>query len=84
MHFVYKLIPPRPTFAAVRTAEERSVMGRPAAYSHQQLEEGRVVAFGPVADPSGIWGLGILDVEVKRALFRQAGAAGRVTAARAC
>jgi len=63
MHFVYKLIPPRPTFATDMTAEEGSVMASHAAYWHQQVEEGRVVVFGPVADPSGVWGLGILDVD---------------------
>jgi uncharacterized protein len=62
-YFVYKLIPPRPTFAADMTVAEGEVMAQHAAYWTDHLEHGTVVVFGPVADPVGVWGLGILDAE---------------------
>jgi uncharacterized protein len=62
-HFVYRLIPPRASFAADMTDAEAEVMGQHAAYWTDQLERGRVVVFGPVADPAGIWGLGVIDTE---------------------
>jgi uncharacterized protein len=60
--FVYKLIPPRPSFAVDMTEHEAKVMAEHAAYWHQELRTGRIVAFGPVADPGGVWGLGLIDV----------------------
>jgi uncharacterized protein YciI len=60
-HFLCRLIPPRPDFAATMTAEERSVMQNHAAYWIQNLERGRAIVFGPVADPKGDWGVGIVD-----------------------
>jgi len=62
-HFVYKLIPPRPTFALDMSDEEAAIMGRHVSY-WQELAERRVaVAFGPVADPAGGWGLGVVEAE---------------------
>jgi len=29
-------------------------------YWQQLLKDGRVVVYGPVADPEGVWGLGVL------------------------
>ena len=62
-YFLYRLIPPRPTFAMDMTAAEQATMGRHAAYWQAHLEEGRVVVFGPVADPDGTWGMAVLEVE---------------------
>ena len=58
--FVFRLLPPRPTFAADMSATERAVMSEHGAYWARLASEGRVVAFGPVADPSGAYGLGIV------------------------
>ena len=33
------------------------------AYWRELLEQGRVVAFGPVADPAGGWGVSVVDAE---------------------
>jgi len=60
-HFAYKLIPPRPTFAADMSAAERAVMQAHVGYWRGLLAEGRVVAFGPVLDPAGAWGLGVVE-----------------------
>ena len=35
-------------------------MQRHQAYWQDLLAEGRVVVYGPVADPEGIWGMGVL------------------------
>jgi uncharacterized protein YciI len=60
-HYCYKLLPPRPSFATDMSAAEADVMAQHAAFWFDQLERGRVVVFGPVADPSGVWGLGVID-----------------------
>lgn len=60
-HFFLRLVPPRPTFATDMTAEEREVMVRHADYLSSLVDKGIGVAFGPVFDPEGAWGLGILE-----------------------
>ncbi|MDB5805965.1 MAG: hypothetical protein JWN73_3287 [Betaproteobacteria bacterium] len=59
-YFVARLLPPRPTFAHDMNEEEKVLMGEHAAYYRAQMAQGRVVVFGPVGDPAGPWGLGIL------------------------
>jgi uncharacterized protein YciI len=44
------------------TAEERAIMQAHGRYWQGKLAEGVAIAFGPVADPAGGWGLGILEV----------------------
>lgn len=63
MHFLYKLVPPRPTFAADMTDVEAAVMAEHATYWTALVDEGRVVAFGPVLDPAGVWGLAVVDAD---------------------
>jgi uncharacterized protein YndB with AHSA1/START domain len=58
--FFIRLIPPRPTFMQDMTADERAVMGRHGAYWRGQLDAGVAIVFGPVADPKGAWGLGVV------------------------
>jgi uncharacterized protein YndB with AHSA1/START domain len=58
--FLLRLIPPRPTFAQDMSAEERALMGEHAKYWGRKLGEGVVAAFGPVLDPQGAWGLGLV------------------------
>jgi uncharacterized protein YndB with AHSA1/START domain len=60
--FFCRLLPPRPTFAMDMTAEERAMMAEHAAYWTRHLHAGNVVVFGPVGDPSGPWGLGVVRV----------------------
>jgi uncharacterized protein YndB with AHSA1/START domain len=60
--FFCRLLAPRPTFAFDMTAEERIVMQEHGAYLREQMKQGKVVLFGPVADPQGPWGLGVLRV----------------------
>ncbi|MBZ9763290.1 SRPBCC domain-containing protein [Mesorhizobium sp. CA8] len=67
--FHCRLIPPRPDFAFTLTEEERALMAAHADYLRGKLNEGAVILFGPVADPAGPWGLGIVrardEAEVK-------------------
>ena len=60
--FLLRLIAPRPTFAADMTAEEGALMKEHGAYWARKLAEGVAVAFGPVLDPPGAWGLGLIRV----------------------
>jgi uncharacterized protein YndB with AHSA1/START domain len=62
-YFLLRLLPPRPTFAFDMNDDERRVMGQHAAYWGKLLEEGVAVAFGPVGDPNGPWGLGVVEVD---------------------
>ena len=60
-HFVYKLIPPRPTFATDMTPEEGALMAAHATHWRSLMDEGRVLVFGPVADPAGVWGMAVVE-----------------------
>ena len=58
--FLFRLIPPRADFAQTMTPEEQHAMAEHMAYWQRLLHDGRVVVYGPVADPEGVWGLGVL------------------------
>jgi len=60
-HFVYRLIPPRPSFAGDMTESEMAVMGAHAEYWTELFERGVVVAFGVVLDPTASWGLSLVE-----------------------
>ena len=60
--FLCRLLPPRPTFAQEMTAEEGAVMTDHVAYWVNRLHEGTAIVFGPVADPRGTWGMGVVRV----------------------
>lgn len=60
--FLLRLLAPRPTFPFDMTDDERAVMAEHVAYWRGLLAEGTAVVFGPVADPAGPWGLGVVSV----------------------
>lgn len=62
MYFLCRLIPPRPTFATDMTPAEGEVMQHHVAYWSEQLAKGKLVVFGPVADPAGSWGMAVAAV----------------------
>jgi uncharacterized protein YciI len=66
--FHCRLVPPRPSFAHDMNEAERKVMTEHVGYLGRLAEEGKAVIFGPVADPNGPWGLGILEAEDQTAL----------------
>ena len=59
-YFFCKLIPPRPTFMLDMTPDERAVMGQHVAYWSDLMKQKKALAFGPVADPQGSYGIGIM------------------------
>jgi uncharacterized protein YciI len=61
--FLCRLIPPRSTFAVDMDEQERAMMGEHVAYWRGLLDDGQVVAFGPVADPAGGWGVSVVEAE---------------------
>jgi uncharacterized protein YndB with AHSA1/START domain len=65
-YYFCRLIPPRPTFAFDMSEHEREVMGEHAAYWRAQRDAGTAVVFGPVNDPQGVWGLGVMQVKDER------------------
>jgi len=62
-HFVYKLIPPRPTFPQDASDAETAVMEQHFGYWRALFDQGNVVVYGPVADPSGTWGLAVVEAD---------------------
>lgn len=67
-HYFLKLIPCRPTFAFDMTGEERSVMQQHMAYWQTLMQQGQVVVYGPVMDPKGPYGMGIVEAENQEAI----------------
>jgi uncharacterized protein YndB with AHSA1/START domain len=63
LYFFMRLVPPRATFMMDLTEAERAAMGQHAAYWARHFAEGRVIVYGPVADPKGGWGLGVIAAE---------------------
>jgi hypothetical protein len=61
-HFLFRLIPPRPTFAQDMTPVETEIMQRHVVYWTGKMQSGAVLLFGPVADPKGPWGVGVIRV----------------------
>lgn len=61
-HFYFKLVPPRATFPADITDDERALMARHAAYCQQQFDAGKLLVYGPVMSPQSAFGMGILEV----------------------
>jgi uncharacterized protein YndB with AHSA1/START domain len=61
-YFLFRLLPPRASFIEDMTADERRLMMEHGQYWRGKLAESKVIAFGPVADPAGSWGVGILRV----------------------
>jgi uncharacterized protein len=57
-----KLVAPRPTFPADMTPEEAVTMKEHAVYWRKWMEEGKVIAYGPVMDPKGVFGMGVVNI----------------------
>jgi len=79
--FVFRLTPPRPTFAQDMTDEEREIMVRHAAHWQPWVESGQMVILGPVADAGGVWGLGVVETDDEQELRAFAGSDPVVTTA---
>ena len=62
-HFALKLNPPRPTFAQDMNEDERAIMMQHVAYWRDLMEKGFALVYGPVLDPKGAYGLGIIEAD---------------------
>jgi uncharacterized protein len=62
-YFALKLNPNRPDFAQTMTEEEKNIMQQHLVYWQKFMDQGIVVVFGPVLDPTGIYGFGVLSVD---------------------
>jgi hypothetical protein len=60
--YFYKLIPPRPNFAQSMTDDEIKIMQAHVQYWTDALNRGLAIAFGPVTDPNGGYGVGIIQL----------------------
>jgi uncharacterized protein len=63
MYFLYKLIPPRPTFPKDMTDAEGELMQEHINYWKNLVEKRVAIIFGPVLDPKGVYGLAIIETE---------------------
>lgn len=73
-YFLMRLLPPRPTFMQDMTPDELQLMLAHGVYWRGKLVEGKILVFGPVADPAGGWGMGVLrvaDLDEAKALTSQ-------------
>jgi uncharacterized protein len=61
-HFLYKLVPPRATFPMDMSDAEADVMHAHFGYWAEVIAQRKAVAYGPVGDPRGTYGVAILDV----------------------
>ncbi len=62
-YFLYRLNSPRPSFPADMTSAEAALMQKHVGYWSNLMAQGKVLAFGPVADPRGSYGIGIIQLE---------------------
>jgi uncharacterized protein len=62
-HFFVKLIPHRTTFAQDMTSDEREIMMQHAGYWRELMNKKIVLVFGPVMDPAGVFGMGVIEAE---------------------
>ncbi len=63
MQYFLKLNPPRPTFMMDMTADEKATMQKHVAYWTDLLNKGSAIVFGPVMDPRGGYGAGVVSVD---------------------
>jgi hypothetical protein len=62
-HFFVKLNPPRPTFAMDMTTEEKAIMQQHVGYWTGLMQQGIAIVFGPVLNPAGVHGIGVVAVD---------------------
>jgi uncharacterized protein YciI len=67
-YFLYKLIPPRPTFPQDMTEAEGKLTQEHVAYWQDLADRRIVVIFGPVLDPNGAYGIAILETNDETAV----------------
>ena len=69
--FFLKLIPPRSTFPGDMTEEEGKIMKEHAVYWQELMAKGICHVYGPVLDPNGAYGIGILEIGDDKAILAE-------------
>ena len=64
-YFFLKLNPPRASFTMDMTDSEKAVMLAHVEFWKPYIQDGTVIVLGPVLDPKGGYGVGILRVDNK-------------------
>lgn len=67
-YYSVRLIPPRPSFAQDMDDRERNLMAEHGRYWRGFMDKGEVIVFGPVLDPKGVYGLGVVRMESEERL----------------
>ena len=62
-YYLCKYIPPRADFLATMSVDEKEWMAQHGAYLNQLLEQGLIVAHGPVMDPAGGYGVSLYRID---------------------
>lgn len=63
MTFFLKLNPPRQSFTKDITEKERAIMAKHIEYWKPHLQAGMAVVIGMVDDPTGGYGIGVVQVD---------------------
>ncbi len=64
-YYFFRLNSPRPTFLTDMTPDEAALMKLHADYWRVLMDQGKIVALGPVADPRHPFGIGIIRLDDK-------------------
>jgi uncharacterized protein YciI len=67
-YFFCRLTPPRTSFPLDITAREAALMEEHGEYWRIRAEDGVAIAFGPVLEGTGAWGLGVAEAENETAM----------------
>jgi uncharacterized protein len=68
-YYYLKLIPKRADFVQTMSDEERNIMQQHVVYWKKYLDKGIAVVYGPVMDPNGIYGIGIVGLDNEKQLY---------------
>jgi len=69
-YFLCRLLPPRTSFMQDMSAAEAEVMKRHVAHWTGLMQQGTAIVFGPVADPKGGWGVGVVRASGEEEMAR--------------
>ena len=61
-YYAVKIIAPRTDFVQTMTDDEKAVMQEHSTYWRSYMDKGMVHVFGPVFDPAGVYGFGVVSV----------------------
>jgi len=67
-HFYLRLNPPRASFIADMTDEEKLIMQKHGEYWRPYTQDGTVIVLGPVFDPKAGFGMAVLQVDDEKQL----------------